>query len=278
MNNESMFLSPLCLCMTISTVMLSILALPLNSIAQTTIEGGYDKSLERAVVLFSEGKYPEAAEIFTALAELEPGRKEAILWLGKTEMKQENWAVARAAFKNYTEQAPGDYQGFRWLASACEQDGNLDLAILYYSKAQALNPTDIEIQQAAARVEKLQIAPTQAIQAETTTVSKPDDDSFWSEGLFGVLGARKRWWGWVLALLFYIPQTLNGPFVTAKMQMARFGGLPVFVVLFPIFSIVIGAAWFAILWGIPNSALGWGLLALCSATSGVSAYAGAKQI
>jgi tetratricopeptide (TPR) repeat protein len=258
------------------TLLLFAASIPRAALAEKPIEEQeYTSRLEQGIQFYSDNKFEEAAAGLESLTETNPNNKEAFLWLAQAESHLQNWNSAREAFRRYSELAPRDAQGPRGVGKTYEAEGNTTLALMWYRRAQDIEPANAEIAAALKRVGQTQsqAAPVSAPstpQSSQPAAVKPQPASphpvpaaaggFWQVGLAGVLGARTVWWGRLIVLVIFVFTLLNGSHMQGKTMVERMPEVPNAVLL--ALSAIAASMAYVLWWGIPDG-WRWGFLAAC---------------
>ncbi|MCP4896796.1 MAG: tetratricopeptide repeat protein, partial [bacterium] len=224
------------------------------SVAQNANVDAYDTDLQNAVRLYSERHLPEASRILERLTSMNPERKEAYLWLGKTNYRLEQWPAAQAALETYTQLAPTDPDGPRVLARTYLGEANHELAVLWFKKALDLAPDNDDIRWELERTQRL-LDGTEEIGQPAIVEDDEAKPGFWRKGVGGLLGARKALWTRIIAIAIYGIMSLLGSVQSAAVNSNLYGsnaGAASF------FSGIFGGSFFYILfWGIPSVTMAW---------------------
>lgn len=222
----------------------------------------YQDRLEKAVSFYSEKQYSAAAAQLQPLIESDPTRKEAYLWLGHARAELQDWTAAREAYKQYADLAPKDIEGPRGVARSYQGEGKKDLALLWYRKALELEPGNERLRQAVDQLEAHEgpsAGLSQSSSESPPAASQARDGGFWGEGVAGRLGARRVWWGRVIAVVIFAMWLLNGAQQGTRMLKARMPNLPsgAAALQFVLSTVLL----YIVYWGIPRG-FEWGLMAL----------------
>jgi tetratricopeptide (TPR) repeat protein len=240
-----------------------ILAIALLGLGGQLKADAYSDRLERAVSFYSEKHYSEAAALLQSLTESAPDRKDAFLWLGKARFELQDWAAARNAYKKYVDLTPQDVEGPRAVGQTYEKEGNRDLALLWYRKALELEPRNDRLRQSIDRLEAGKSPPppgTSSTQPESAT----EKTGFWGQGIAGLAGARKVWWGRVLAVAIFAVWLLQGAYQASRKLRERMPHLPLAMALLQAVLPTVG--FYILYWGVPVG-FEWGLVGLCAVAS-----------
>ena len=139
-----------------------------------------------------------------------------------------------------------------------ETEGNVELARLWYERAQTASPGDASVKEA---LQKLVTADagsqgkgTPAAASDAKADPSKERTGFWHIGLAGVTGARSVWWGNVLAILFFIGGMVQAVANIPKLRQSN-PAMPAAVIV--VSGIVGGAFWYIVFWGLPEGGQ-WG--------------------
>lgn len=226
--------------------------------------GNYEKRLEKGVELYSQGQYSAATVFFRNLIGEQPRRQEAYLWLGHTLSKELQWAEARDAYKQYLNLAPNEVEGPRGIARAYEEEGNRDLARLWYKNALVIAPRDKAMTNALSRLDEgdtTNAAARAAGVGDTAATSTLTPDlaaplPLWRQGIAGLLGARSVWWGRLIAIFIFVGTLVHIGIQSSELR-RRFSTVsPAGIIVASILSSLFGYAFY---WGVPYDIGGWGM-------------------
>lgn len=250
--------------------------------AQANQPAQYDAELEKAISLYSEGKPEEAGSLLVRLTEGHPDRKAGFYWLAHVRYHMKQWAAAREAYSTYCRLAPDDVDGPLGMARSYVHEGNRHLAEHWYKRALDIAPSNTQVQQELDRLKRgepglfeddLRTTPNQPEQKPEKTEAERDV-GFWHSGLAGLCGARKVWWGRLVAVLIFAFMTISGVFQTGIMHKKLYGEYASAVAFF---GYLLGGTFSYILyWGLPLGGW-WALLIAYSFVGGLASAAVAQQ-
>ena len=211
----------------------------------------YEDQLEQAMSPYSERRDEEAAVLLRALTMRYPDRKEAFLWLGHAEFRLGHWEPAREAYKRYHELAPQDALGPHRVAKTYEAEGNRTLEEFWLRKVLDIESDNKE---ARSRVDQLTGGPDVPPPPAAGAPEDPDAGRpFLKKGLVGLCGARKVWWGKLIAAVIFGLGWMSGVVHTGIVsnKVSEMGGCGGAAGAF--IGFLFGQSiWWILYWGVPR--------------------------
>ena len=223
-------------------------------------EASVEAAVEKAVRLYTEEKYSEAADVLEEWKTRSPDSKEVFVWLGRCRMKLRQYTEAREAYKKYCDLAPEDIEGPTGVARTYRHQGDQELAELWYERALELEPSNAELEDELAQVRRGELGPepspggTPQGAAGAAPVQE-EKVGFWRQGVAGVCGARNSTGGRVLAVIIFVVMALAGAAQGGVLFAGMYGeAAPGFA----FFGTWLGTGFFYVLyWGWPSSGGQW---------------------
>jgi len=222
-------------------------SLSLDQLAEQDQQYLFDSQLERVIDLNSTGRVGEALLLLKSMTTIHPRYAPAFLWLGKLEYAEEDWDAALEAYKAHNALQPNNMEGSGGVARVYAKQDKTELAKFWYKRALDADPTDESLKAELAALDNMPLPGTAAPppgSAEATAPApgpsqpsaagtpEPADgapaeeaDSFWFQGIFGLLGARTVWWGRLLAVIFFSLGMLFALIATPGMYKTLYGSV-----------------------------------------------------